>query len=102
MSLYLHCRLETGQDDVASLTPSYGAIDTNRSIPVAQTRARKYSESVGRSYVASAVARFSVNIFLVNNSLTLPVFTDQCPSPDRQDLLQPALELTVSEEILST
>merc|ERR1712088_923481 len=53
-----YCRLETGQDDVASLTPGYGAIaDTNRSIPVAQTRARKYSESVGRSYVASAVAR---------------------------------------------
>jgi len=53
-----YCRLESGQDDVADLTPSYGSItDTNRSIPVAPTRARKYSESVGRSYVASAVAR---------------------------------------------
>ena len=49
-----------------NLTPGYGAIaDTNRSIPVAQTRVRKYSESVGRSYVASAVARLSSIILLV-------------------------------------
>ena len=60
LSFYPHSRLESGQDDVAERTPGYGAVaDTNRSIPVAQTRTRKYSESVGRSYVASAVARLS-------------------------------------------
>ena len=58
-----HCRLESGQDEDSDLSPGYGAVaDTNRSIPVAQTRARKYSENVGRSYVASAVARLTSNL----------------------------------------
>jgi len=53
-----YTRLESGRSDDGDLSPGYGTItDTNRSIPVTQTRARKYSESVGRSYVASAVAR---------------------------------------------
>ena len=67
-----HCRLENGQTEVSDLTPGYGAItDTNRSIPVAQTRTRKYSESVGRSYVASAVARLIANIPNIVNTCPL-------------------------------
>lgn len=55
-------------DEVPELSAnSYGSVtqDNNRSIPVTGARTRKYSESVGRSYVASAVARsLRVKIFL--------------------------------------
>ena len=54
----LYTRLETGRSEVADRSAGYGTItDIDRSIPVSQNRTRKYSESVGRSYVASAVAR---------------------------------------------
>jgi len=52
-------RLLTSSDNVSDLPANrvYGAISENqRTVPVT-SRARKYSESVGRSYVASAVAR---------------------------------------------
>ena len=62
--------MESGRSEVSDQTSGYGAIaDTNRSIPVAQTRARKYSESVGRSYVASAVARLDTLYKLMNQTL---------------------------------
>jgi len=56
-----YTRLDSAGDNVSDLSSpnTYGSIsnDINRSIPVSGTRVRKYSESVGRSYVASAVAR---------------------------------------------
>ena len=53
-------RMDSARDEVADLpTATYGSTQANNGgIPVAGPRIRKYSESVGRSYVASAVARY--------------------------------------------
>merc|ERR1719474_1110345 len=51
-------RMDSSRDEVPDLTSGYGSTqEGNGGIPVAGARIRKYSESVGRSYVASAVAR---------------------------------------------
>merc|ERR1712013_763932 len=51
-------RMDSSRDEVPDLTSGYGTTqEGNGGIPVAGARIRKYSESVGRSYVASAVAR---------------------------------------------
>jgi len=51
-------RMDSSNDEVPDLTNGYGSTQAgNGGIPVAGARIRKYSESVGRSYVASAVAR---------------------------------------------
>jgi len=55
-----YTRMDSSNDEVPELSAnSYGSVahDNNRSIPVTGARTRKYSESVGRSYVASDVAR---------------------------------------------
>lgn len=51
-------RMDSSNDEVPDLQNGYGSTQPgNGGIPVAGARIRKYSESVGRSYVASAVAR---------------------------------------------
>lgn len=51
-------RMDSSRDVVPDLQNGYGSTQPgNGGIPVAGARIRKYSESVGRSYVASAVAR---------------------------------------------
>jgi len=51
-------RMDSSRDEVPDLSSGYGSTqEGNGGIPVAGARIRKYSESVGRSYVASAVAR---------------------------------------------
>lgn len=51
-------RMDSSRDEVPDLQNGYGSTQPgNGGIPVAGARIRKYSESVGRSYVASAVAR---------------------------------------------
>ena len=54
-------RMDSSRDEVPDLQNGYGSTQPgNGGIPVAGARIRKYSESVGRSYVASAVARFDI------------------------------------------
>jgi len=52
-------RMDSSTDEVSDLpSATYGSAQAgNGTIPVTGPRVRKYSESVGRSYVASAVAR---------------------------------------------
>jgi len=51
-------RMDSSRDEVPDLTATYGSTQAvNGTVPVGGARIRKYSESVGRSYVASAVAR---------------------------------------------
>ena len=79
---------------------SYGSITdvhrTSQPVTSGGARTRKYSESVGRSYVASAVARsvlyIAVNkvcftcLHCLHKNICNP---GQCPWPDRPDLLRP-------------
>ena len=54
-------RMDSSRDEVPDLSSTYGSTQAaNGGIPVAGARIRKYSESVGRSYVASAVARLDI------------------------------------------
>ena len=76
---YFHDRL-ISNDEVTDLpnNVNYGSTtDNSRSVPMT-SRTRKYSESVGRSYVASAVARYDtirLRFFkkIVNSCPSLPV-----------------------------
>ena len=71
--------MNSNRDEVPELSAnSYGSIsqDNNRSIPVTGARTRKYSESVGRSYVASAVARWikifsNIDISIFSRSMSI-------------------------------
>ena len=57
-------RMDSSTDEVSDLpSATYGSAQAgNGTIPVTGPRVRKYSESVGRSYVASAVARYELII----------------------------------------
>ena len=59
-------RMDSSRDEVPDLTATYGSTQAvNGTVPVGGARIRKYSESVGRSYVASAVARFEFKFIYI-------------------------------------
>ena len=83
-------RMDSSRDEVPDLQNGYGSTQPgNGGIPVGGARIRKYSESVGRSYVASAVARF--DIYLSEYQHPFLSFSGPCQFLVQLDLLLPDL-----------